>query len=140
MERKSTPRGRVVNLRAIGGERGDTTEGPTQEIIGIALGFRLVFSNEAEVWTVRGILRDGSPSRDDIGEVSFILIPGEVEPATAVTGFIAPAPPYTLAVSEEVLWQQLRGMVVQLGYDLEGFYVSLGIGGKARYFEESSRT
>ena len=141
MERKSTSRGgRVVNLRSIGGgESGDKSEGPNQELIGIALGFRLVFSNEAEVWTVRGILRDGSPSREDIGEVSFILIPGDVEPATAVTGFIAPPPPYVLAVPEETLWQQLRGMVVQLGYDLDGFYVSLGIGGKARYFEEFSR-
>ena len=88
---------------------------------------------------MRGILRDGSPSREDIGEVSFILIPGDVEPATAVTGFIAPPPPYVLAVPEETLWQQLRGMVVQLGYDLDGFYVSLGVGGKARYFEEFSR-
>ena len=138
MDRKVNPRGRVVNLRAIGSDRGPKEDGPNQEVVGIALGFRLVFSSEAEVWTVRGILRDGSPSRDDIGELSFITIPGDTEPATAVTRFLAPPPPYTLAIGEESILQQLRGMLVQLGYDQEGFYASLGIGGKPRYFEEFS--
>jgi len=139
MDRKVNPRGRVVNLRAIGSERGPKEEGPSQDVVGIALGFRLVFSSEAEIWTVRGILRDGTPSRDDIGELSFITIPGENEPATAVTGFFAPPPPYNLAISEEAILQQLRGMLVQLGYDQEGFYASLGIGGRPRYFEEFSQ-
>ncbi|MBM4250749.1 MAG: hypothetical protein FJ146_02135 [Deltaproteobacteria bacterium] len=141
MDRKSQPRERVVNLRAIGSQGRDNTksEGPVQEIIGIALGFRVVFTNEAEVWTVRGITRDGSPSTEDIGELTFILLPGDVEPATAVTGFIAPPAPYVLAVPEEVMRQHIRGMVVQLGYDLDGFYVSLGVGGKAHFFEEFGR-
>lgn len=138
MERKGTPRGRVVNLRAI--SHGDGKfEGTTQEIIGIALGYRLVYSEQAEVWTVRGIQRDGAPTRDDIGELSFILIPGDMEPATAVTGFIAPAPPYVLALSEDAIWQQLRAMVVQLGYDQDGFYASLGIGGRPRFYEDYRR-
>src|SRR4051794_11898991 len=98
MERKGgTPRGgRVVNLRAIGQEKrgSDKAEGPAQDVVGIALGYRIVYTEQAEVWTVRGILRDGSASRDDIGELSFILIPGDMEPATALTGFIAPPPPY----------------------------------------------
>ena len=143
MERKGPPRGRVVNLRAIGGQaegRGEgTVEGPRQDIIGIGLGYRLVYSEQAEVWTVRGVLRDGTPSRDDIGELSFILIPGDMEPATAVTGFVAPAAPYALAMSEDALWQQLRAMVVQLGYDQDGFYASLGIGGKPRFYEDYRR-
>jgi len=137
MERKGTPRGRVVNLRSIKQDgRGEKTEGPSQELIGIALGFRLVYAEQAEIWTVRGILRDGNASRDDIGELSFIMIPGEMEPATAVTGFISPAAPYVLALSEDALWGQLRGIIVQLGYDQEGFYVSLSVGGKPRYYED----
>ena len=140
MDRKGTPRGRVVNLRAISAKSGgEKTEGPSQELVGIALGYRLVYAEQAEVWTVRGILRDGSASRDDVGELSFVMIPGDMEPATAVTGFIAPAAPYNLSLSEDALWQQLRAMVVQLGYDQEGFYVSLAVGGKPRYYEDYRR-
>jgi hypothetical protein len=141
MDRKANPRGRVVNLRAISDKgRSEKSEGPSQELIGVALGYRLVYSEQAEVWTVRGILRDGSPSRDDIGELSFVMIPGEMEPATAVTGFIAPASPYLLSLSEDALWQQLRAMIIQLGYDQEGFYLSLAVGGKLRYYEDYRRT
>jgi hypothetical protein len=117
----------------------DKTEGPTQEIVGVGLGYRMVFSEQAEVWTVRGLLRDGTVARDDIGELSFVLIPGTSEPATAVTGFVAPSPPYVLALSEDALWKQVRNMLVQLGYDQDGFYASIGIGGKYAYYEEYDR-
>lgn len=142
MDRKGPPRGRVVNLRAVSGKdrkADDGDKGPKQELVGLGLGYRLVFSEQAEVWTVRGVLPDGTPSRDDIGELSFVMIPGDMEPATAITGFIAPPPPYVLGISEEVLWQNLRAMIVQLGYDQEGFHLSLGVDGKPRYYEDFRR-
>ena len=141
MERKGTNRPRIVNLRALGNLEGgrEKTEGPAQEVTGIVLGYRMVFSEQAEVWTVRGVLRDGTLTKDDVGELSFVLIPGSMEPATAVTGFVAPMPPYVLTLSEETLWQQLRIMVVQLGYDQEGFYSSIGLGGRHCYYEEYDR-
>lgn len=139
MERiKGTNRPRVVNLRAIGKDStgAGLKEGPAQEVTGIVLGYRMVFSEQAEVWTVRGVLSDGSLTKDDVGELSFVLIPGSLEPATAVTGFVSPMPPYVVSISAETLWQQLRTMVVQLGYDQEGFYASVGLGGRHCYFEE----
>ena len=143
MDRRSNPRIRAVNLRALnqnqegGGERPD---GPAQEIIAVGLSFRMVFSEQAEIWTVRGMLRDGEPTKEDIGELSFVMIPGEEEPATAITGFIAPQAPYLLGLSEETLWQHVRAMVVQLGYDQDGFYASLAVGGAHRYYEEFRRS
>lgn len=137
---KASTRMRVVNLRAVSSsEGGEKTKGPSQDVVGIALGFRMVISEQAEIWTVRGILRDGTVSKDDIGDLSFTLIPGDMEPATAVTGFIAPTPPYALAMNEDQVWQQLRGLVLQLGYDQEGFYASVGIGGKHAYWEDYHR-
>jgi hypothetical protein len=142
MDRRSNPRIRAVNLKALNQKNegpGDRPVGPTQEIIAVALSFRMVFSEQAEIWTVRGIMRDGEPTREDIGELSFVMIPGDEEPATAVTGFISPQPPYLLGLSEEALWQHIRAMVTQLGYDQDGFYASLAIGGAHRYFEEFRR-
>ncbi len=140
MERKGTNRPRIVALRALGSETGrEKKEGPAQDVTGIVLGYRMVFSEQAEVWTVRGVLRDGTLTKEDVGELSFVLIPGSQEPATAVTGFVAPMPPYVMALSEETLWQQLRVMVVQLGYDQEGFYSSIGLGGRHCYYEEYDR-
>ena len=142
MDRRSNPRIRAVNLKALNQNKegqGERPTGPTQEIIAVALSFRMVFSEQAEIWTVRGIMRDGEPTREDIGELSFVMIPGDEEPATAVTGFISPQPPYLLGLSEEALWQHVRAMVTQLGYDQDGFYASLAIGGAHRYFEEFRR-
>lgn len=140
MERKGKNRSRIVNLRAVKTKaEGLTSGGPTQEILGVSLGDRMVFSEQAEVWTVRGHLRDGSIARDNVGELSFVLIPGVSEPATAVVGFIAPSEPYVLSLSEDALWPQIRSMVVQLGYDLDGFYASIAIGGRYSYFEEYRR-
>ena len=141
MERKGTNRGRLVNLRAVGSgpDKSNKAEGPAQEVVAVALGCRMVFSEQAEIWTVSGLLQDGSVAREDVGELSFALIPGDTEPATAITGFIAPTAPYVLAVSEDQLWQQIRGMVVQLGYDQDGFYASIGVGGRHRYFEDYKR-
>jgi hypothetical protein len=136
VDRKGNPRGGRGFLRAVSHDNRDRTDDPVQEVVGIALGFRMVFSEQAEIWTVRGILRDGSPTKEDVGELSFVLIPGDMEPATAVTGFIAVQPPYALALNEDQLWQQLRGFVVQLGYDQDGFYASIGVGGRHRYYEE----
>lgn len=137
VERKTSPRGGRGFLRAVSQDSRDKSDAPIEEIIGIALGFRLVFSDQAEIWTVRGILRDGSPTKDDIGEISFVLIPGDIEPGTAVTGFIAAPAPYLIALNEDQLWQQLRAFIVQLGYDQEGFYASISFGGRHRYVEES---
>lgn len=137
MERKGTTRPRIVNLRALTNDGArEKKEGPAQDVTGIVLGYRMVFSEQAEVWTVRGVLRDGTLTKEDVGELSFVLIPGSLEPATAVTGFVAPMPPYVLSLTEEALWQQLRVMVVQLGYDQEGFYSSIGLGGRHCYYEE----
>jgi hypothetical protein len=140
MERKGGNRGRVVNLRAVKNKSDRlSSEGPIQEVVGISLGDRMVFSEQAEVWTVKGHLRDGSIARENIGELSFVLIPGVAEPATAIVGFIAPSEPYVLGVGEDALWPQLRSMVVQLGYDLDGFYASIAFGGRYAYFEEYRR-
>lgn len=137
MERKGPKRQRVVNLRAVPNRnQRDKLEGPVQEVVGIVLGDRVVFSEQAEVWTVRGLTKTGDLVHESIGELSFILIPGTQEPATAVIGYISPAAPYSLIVGEDVLWPQLRSMVVQLGYDIDGFYASVSIGGRAAYFED----
>jgi hypothetical protein len=140
MERKG-PRNRSVNLRAVpsrdkGELGGNKKDGPAQEIVGVALGDRMVFSEQAEVWTLRGLLQGGGFARENVGELSFILIPGTQEPATAVVGFVSPSAPYTLAASEDVLWPQIRGMVMQLGYDMDGFYASVSFGGRYAYFED----
>src|SRR4051812_32718433 len=106
MDRKGTPRGRVVNLRAISAKSGgEKTEGPSQELVGIALGYRLVYAGPAEVGTVGGILGDGSASRDGVGELRFVMIPGDMELTTAVIGFIASAATYNMSLSEDALWQ-----------------------------------
>lgn len=138
MERKGTNRARLVSLRSIGGSQDNqsTSEGSLREIVGVGLGYRMVFAEQAEVWTVRGYLRDGSVTKEDVGELSFVLIPGTSEPATAITGFVAAAAPYTLNLTEDALWKQLRGMLMQLGYDQEGFYASIGFGGRHCYYEE----
>ena len=136
MERKGPSRGRVVNLRAVPNRDSKQKEGPPQEIVGVVLGDRLVFSEQAEVWTVRGLLKGGTLARENVGELSFVLIPGTQEPATAVIGYIAPAPPLSLMVGEDVIWPQIRAMVVQLGYDVDGFYASVAIGGRASYIED----
>jgi hypothetical protein len=67
---------------------------------------------------------------DAVGEISFVMIPGQFQPATAVVGFIAPHAPHVLGISEETIWPQLRAMISQLGYDLDGFYVSMSINGR----------
>lgn len=140
MDRKPNVRGGRGFLRAVSQENRDATGQPTKEVIALALGFRIVFSDQAEVWTVRGILSDGSPTIDDVGELSFLAIASDTEPATAVTGFLAVTAPYVLALNDEQLWQQLRGFIVQLGYDQEDFYVSIGVGGRHRYFENHQNT
>lgn len=135
VERKPGTRGGRGFLRAVSQESRDVTGVGVQEVIAMALGFRIVFSDQSEIWTVRGILRDGSPTVDDIGELSFLAIPSDEEPATAVTGFIALPPTYALAMNDDQLLQQIRGFVVQLGYDQDDYYVSIGVGGRHRYFE-----
>jgi hypothetical protein len=140
MDRKGGNRGRVVNLRAVKPKSDRLhAEGPAQEIVGVSLGDRMVFSEQAEVWTVKGHLRDGAIARENIGELSFVMIPGNSEPATAIIGFIAPSEPYVLGIGEDSLWPQIRSIIVQLGYDLDGFYASLAIAGRYAYFEEFRR-
>lgn len=140
MDRKAGNRGRVVNLRAVKNKTDRShSEGPVQEIVGVSLGDRMVFSEQAEVWTVKGHLRDGAIARENVGELSFVMIPGSSEPATAIIGFLAPSEPYVLGVGEDTLWPQIRSIIVQLGYDLDGFYASLSIGGRYSYFEEYRR-
>lgn len=137
MERKGSTRSRA-NLRAVPNRDRETKgkDGPPQEIVGVVLGDRLVFSEQAEVWTLRGVLKGGVVHRESVGELSFVLIPGTQEPATAVVGFIAPEVPLTLTASEDALWPQIRSMVVQLGYDIDGFYASIAFGGRSAYFED----
>jgi len=137
---KSNSRMRIVNLRAGTSDGKDLPTGPAQDVTGIALGFRMVITEQAEVWTVRGVLSDGNATKDDIGELSFVLIPGSHEPATAITGFVAPQAPYTLTMTEDALWKNLRSIVVQLGYDQEGFYAAVGMGGRYCYYEEYDRS
>lgn len=142
MERKSGSRGRVVNLRPLKGASDrmpSRDEEPLQEIVGIGLGDRMVFSELAEVWTVRGHLRDGTVARDNVGELCFVMIPGGEQPATSVVGFIAPSAPYVLGLNEDGFWAQLRSIVVQLGYDLDGFYASIALGGRYTYLEDFRR-
>lgn len=139
MDRKSKSRIRLVSLRPSAGEDKTVAEGPRQELVGIELGYRILISEQAEVWTLVGSRRDGTLTQEEIGELCFVLIPGTEEPATAVTGFIAPAAPYALTLSDEALQEQLRDLVTQLGYDKEGFYISLGIGGRFHYDENYRR-
>lgn len=124
---------RIRHLRAIKGanESSKTTEITAGQILVVGLGDRMVISEQAEVWTMRGVLHDGRVLEEAVGEISFVMIPGQFQPATAVVGYIAPPEPHVLGVSEDVLWPQLRAMISQLGYDLDGFYVSMSINGKA---------
>lgn len=129
---------RIRHLKAV---KGASTEDNTNttvagEIIVVGLGDRMVISEQAEVWTVRGVLNDGRVLADPVGEISFVMIPGQFQPATAVVGYIAPHAPNILGISEETLWPQLRAMISQLGYDLDGFYVSLSVNGKPFYRRE----
>jgi hypothetical protein len=135
---------RVRHLRAVKGsnENSSTTESRSGQILVVGLGDRMVISEQAEVWTIRGVLDDGRVLEEAVGEMSFVMIPGQYQPATAVIGYIAPPAPHSLGVSEEILWPQIRAMISQLGYDLDGFYVSLSINGKPfnrREMTESSK-
>lgn len=129
---------RIRHLKAVkGASTGNTTEDQAVgEIIVVGLGDRMVISEQAEVWTVRGVLSDGHVLQDPVGEISFVMIPGQFQPATAVVGYIAPHAPNKLGISEETLWPQLRAMISQLGYDLDGFYVSMSVNGKPFYRRE----
>jgi len=124
---------RIRHLRAIKGSvdgSSTTTEVQAGQILVVGLGDRMVISEQAEIWTMRGVLHDGRVLDEAVGEISFVMIPGQYQPATAVIGFIAPPAPHVLGVGEDVLWPQLRAMISQLGYDLDGFYVSMSINGK----------
>ena len=139
-DRKSKSRLRLVNLRPPAAEgAGVVPEGPAQEVVAIGLGYRILISEQAEVWTVRGMLRDGTPTREEVGELSFSVIPGDSEPATAINGHMAPPPPYTLSLSETELHEQLHAIIQQLGYDHEGYYLSVGVGGQFHYEENYER-
>lgn len=141
MERKSASRARGF-LRPVASKGETSDKGGSlamQEVMGLVLGFRLVFSEQAEIWTVRGILRDGSVTKDDVGEFSFVIIPGDGDPAIAIVGYLAAPAPYLLKISEEAMWAHLRGFAVQLGYDQEGYYISLGYNGQHRYYEETPK-
>jgi hypothetical protein len=129
---------RIRHLKALKGASsgGSKEETPTGEIIVVGLGDRMVISEQAEVWTIRGVLTDGRVLQDPVGEISFVMIPGQFQPATAVVGYIAPHAPNILGISEETLWPQLRAMISQLGYDLDGFYVSIAVNGKPFYRRE----
>ena len=136
MDKKSKYRMRLLNLRTVGPNDKTATEGPTREVIGISLGHRLVISEQAEVWTVVGELADGTVTKEEVGELSFVLIPGETEPATAVTGFVAAPPSYSLGITDAALQEQLRSIIMQLGYEREGYYVAVGVGGRFFYDED----
>lgn len=129
---------RIRHLKAVkaSGQGGSKDESVGGEIVIVGLGDRMVISEQAEVWTMRGVLRDGQVLQDPVGEISFVMIPGQFQPSTAVIGYIAPHAPHVLGVSEETLWPQLRAMIAQLGYDLDGFYVSMAIDGKPFYRRE----
>ena len=127
-------------MRSAGTDDKSSAEMPSQEIVGVALGYRVMISEQAEVWTLAGALKDGTYTKEEVGELSFALIPGEEQPATAVTGFVAPAPPYVLAAQPVALQQQLRALIAQLGYDRDGYYVSLGIGGQFLFDDNYSET
>jgi hypothetical protein len=125
---------RIRHLRAIKGSvdgSTTTTQAPAGQILVVGLGDRMVISEQAEIWTLRGVLHDGRVLDEAVGEMSFVMIPGQYQPATAVVGYIAPPTPHVLGVGEDSLWPQLRAMISQLGYDLDGFYVSMSIDGKA---------
>jgi hypothetical protein len=132
-----TSRLKVLNSSSPSDSNGpQTTEIVAGEILVVGLGDRMVISEQAEVWTIRGVLSDGRVLADPVGEISFVMIPGQFQPATAVVGYIAPHAPNILGITEAVLWPQLRAMISQLGYDLDGFYVSLAVNGKPFYRRE----
>lgn len=140
MERKSRNRLRLVNLKAVGpaGLSGDSDTpeaGKVAEIMALSLSQRVLISEQAEVWTVCGVLRDGKLTSEDIGELSLALIPGDTAPATSVTGFLAPSPPYQLAMPEPRLKEELHLLMQQLGYERDGYYLSVGFGGGYLYHE-----
>lgn len=139
-DRKGRSRLRLVNLDAVGGESGTVVDGPQQEVVALSLSYRVLISEQAEVWTLSGLLADGDVTKEDIGEISLVLIPGDEQPATSVTGFIAPRPPYILGLSEAKLREELRSLLMQLGYDRDGYYLSVAFGGKHLYDEAFDRT
>jgi hypothetical protein len=56
-----------------------------------------------------------------------------------VVGFVSPPHPYKVAISKDELFEQMKMMVMQLGYDLGGFYLSIAVGGEQRYYEDFRR-
>ena len=118
---------------ATGGDASGATEG---DVVAIGLGDRMVISEHAEVWTLKGVLSTGTVLSEPVGEISFVLIPGNFQPATAVVGYVAPHVPFKLGLNDDTLWPQIRAMIAQLGYDLDGFYVSLSVHGKPFYRKE----
>ncbi len=139
MERKSKNRIRLVNLRPVGGESSSDTPPTSTQVVSLALGYRVVLSEQAEVWTLSGLLADGTVAKEVVGELSFVLIPGDEEPAVSVTGFVSAAAPYVLTIPEEQARQEVRNVVTQLGYDRDGYYLSLSIGGTPHYEEHINR-
>ncbi len=136
MDRSKNPRPRLINLKPSVGGGASSDMGLTQEIMGIALGRRLIHLEQTEIWTVRGVLRDGKLTPGNIGELTFLSVVDLEGVVIVVNGFVAEIQGTKLSMSDEQLWDYIAAMIEQLGYDSEGFFGTIGVGGSFKTYDD----
>ncbi len=136
MDRSKPSRPRVVNLKAVAPSKDGVSTGEVSEVVGVTLGCRLIDTETTEVWTVRGIRRDGHLTREPLGELCFITLFELDQAVVVVSGFISEPEGVTLSMQKDVFWEHIRAMINQLGHSDEGFLGSIGVGGQYRHFDD----
>lgn len=112
------------------------TTGPEREITRMILGSRLLGGKHTEIWHLEGVLAGEPWETVPLGEFSVSRIPKMSQPSHAVVGYLTPPEGFQLTFGLDELWNQFKGIMGNLGYDLEGFYGSLSLMGQPVYFEE----
>ena len=80
----------VKKTHGASSEQKDASGATEGDVIGVGLGDRMVISENGEVWTLKGVLSTGTVLSEPVGEISFVLIPGNFQPATAVVCYVSP--------------------------------------------------
>ena len=112
-----------------------SAEGP-REIHRIILGSRLLHSKLSELWHLDGVLSGSKWETVPIGEFSVSTIPKMSQPRYAVVGYLSPPDGHEFRLGLDEIWNQFKGLMSHLGYDIEGFHGSLSLMGHPVYFEE----
>jgi hypothetical protein len=110
--------------------------GPGRDIARMILGSRLVGGKNSEIWHLEGVLAGDPWETVPLGEFSVSRIPKMSQPSHAVVGYLTPPEGYQMSFGLDELWNQFKGIMAHLGYDIEGYYGSLSLMGQPVYFEE----